>query len=139
MESICKLNAPGTHLNSLLELFYGKARKPKLKFFKVNLYQISHKCLFWSTGFFKINWFIKSEVLLTCQIVSRNSKVKQVFARQVGLVEITVIATILRPMHVIPSMLTLLILMFNCYLRSLNSNIGVQAIFKIGSKEKWSE
>jgi hypothetical protein len=34
LESIYKPNAPGTHLNNLLELFYSETGKPKLKFLK---------------------------------------------------------------------------------------------------------
>jgi hypothetical protein len=34
LESIYKPNAPRTHLNNLLELFYSETGKPKLKFLK---------------------------------------------------------------------------------------------------------
>jgi hypothetical protein len=34
LESIYKPNAPETHLNNLLELFYSETGKPKLKFLK---------------------------------------------------------------------------------------------------------
>jgi hypothetical protein len=53
MEYVYRSNAPEIHLNNLLELFYGKAGKPKMKFLnkapKHTINILSGSLGFWST------------------------------------------------------------------------------------------
>jgi hypothetical protein len=50
LESIYKPNAPGTHLNNLLELFYSETGKPKLKFLKQSSLKQALKCEDYDSG-----------------------------------------------------------------------------------------
>lgn len=45
MEFMCKPNTSRTHVNNLLELFYSKPEKTKLKFLKWSIEALPHKPL----------------------------------------------------------------------------------------------